>query len=118
MSNNAKTVERRPPPIMSGAILCTIPQAAAMVGRGQTWVYNAIATGQIDGVKSDGRTLVVINSVHRYAAELLPAKLKPHPAFNKARLRERPRPGRDNLNRPDTRRRRKIRGTDVAPTSK
>lgn len=86
-NNPPEPIERQPPPIMPGAILCTIPQAAAMIGRGQTWAYNAIATGQIEAVKSDGRTLVVIESVHRYAAGLPPAKLKPHPAFKTIKRR-------------------------------
>lgn len=85
--SDVKTIKQPPPPVMSGAILCTIPQAAAMVGRGQTWVYNAIAVGQIDAKKSDGRTLVVIESVHRYAAGLPSAKLKPHAAFKTPKRR-------------------------------
>lgn len=80
--SNMETIERVQP-IMPGAILCSIPQAAAMLSRGQTWVYHAIATGQITGVKSDGRTLVVVESLHRYAAGLPPAKLKPHVSFTK-----------------------------------
>jgi hypothetical protein len=58
-------------------ILCRIPQAAAMIGRCERFIYEAIATGQIEAVKSDKRTLVVVASLHRYAAELPPAKIKP-----------------------------------------
>ena len=58
-------------------ILCRIPQAAAMIGRGERFVYEAIATGQIEAVKSDKRTLVVVESLRRYAAELPRAKIKP-----------------------------------------
>jgi hypothetical protein len=58
-------------------ILCRIPQAAAMIGRCERFVYEAIATGRIEAVKSDKRTLVVVESLRRYAAALPPAKIKP-----------------------------------------
>jgi hypothetical protein len=48
-------------------ILCTIPHAAAMIGRGQTFIYGAIADGRIEAVKSDKRTLVVVESLREYA---------------------------------------------------
>jgi hypothetical protein len=64
------------PPIFS-PILCTIPHAAAMIGRGTTFIYEAIATGQIEAVKSDKRTLIVVDSLRRYAASLPHAKIKP-----------------------------------------
>jgi hypothetical protein len=87
-NNPSEPIERQlPPPIMPGAILCTIPQAAAMVGRGQTWAYHAIATGLIEAVKSDGRTLVKIESVRRYVDELPPAKIKPIPKREPLRKR-------------------------------
>jgi hypothetical protein len=60
-------------------ILCSIPQAAAMIARGQTFIYGAIGDGRIEAVKSDKRTLVVVESLRRYAASLPPAKTKPHP---------------------------------------
>jgi hypothetical protein len=82
-NNPPEPIDRHVPPVMPGAILCTIPQAGALVARGQTWVYHAIATGQIRAVKSDGRTLVIIESLHEYAAGLPPARVKPHPAFRK-----------------------------------
>lgn len=58
-------------------ILCTIPQAAATIARGTRFIYEAIATGKIDAVKSDKRTLVVVESLHEYARKLRPAKIKP-----------------------------------------
>ena len=58
-------------------ILCRIPQAAAAIGRGTRFIYEAIATGQIEAVKSDKRTLVVVESLRKYARELKPAKTKP-----------------------------------------
>jgi hypothetical protein len=58
-------------------ILVTIPQAAAFISRGTRFIYEAIATGQIEAVKSDKRTLVVVESLRSYAAALPPAKIKP-----------------------------------------
>ena len=58
-------------------ILCGIPQAAVMIGRGTRFIYEAIATGQIEAVKSDKRTLIVVESLHRYVAKLDRAKIKP-----------------------------------------
>ncbi len=61
-------------------ILCTIPHAAAMIGRGQTFIYGAIGDGRIEAVKSDKRTLVVVESLHRYAASLPRAVIRPMPS--------------------------------------
>ena len=66
-------------------ILCSIPHAATLIGRGQTFIYGAIGDGRIEAVKSDKRTLVVVESLRRYATSLPPAKIKPlkprhHPA--------------------------------------
>jgi hypothetical protein len=58
-------------------ILVTIPDAAAMIGRGITFIYSAIADGTIKAVKSDKRTLVVVESLRAYARGLPPAKIKP-----------------------------------------
>jgi hypothetical protein len=61
-------------------ILCTIPQAAAAIARGTRFIYEAIANGQIEAVKSDKRTLVVMESLKDYVDKLRansPAKIKP-----------------------------------------
>jgi hypothetical protein len=63
--------------IVPGQILCTILQAARTVGRGQRWVYEAMADGRLKGVKSDGRTLIVVESIRAYAAGLPPVSIKP-----------------------------------------
>jgi hypothetical protein len=60
-------------------ILCRIPQAAAMIGRGTRFIYEAIADGRLEAVKSDKRTLVVVRSLQKYAANLRPAKIRPTP---------------------------------------
>ena len=72
MTTSEAITEVSPPPI-----LCRIPQAANMIGRCQRFIYEAIATGQIEAVKSDKRTLVVVESLRKYARELKPAKIKP-----------------------------------------
>jgi hypothetical protein len=58
-------------------ILVTIPNAAHIIGRGVTFIYEAIADGEIAAVKSDKRTLVKVQSLHDYVAALPPAKIKP-----------------------------------------
>jgi hypothetical protein len=58
-------------------ILVSIPQASAMIGRGVQAVYDLIGLGKIQAVKSDGRTLVVVASLHAYAASLPPAVIAP-----------------------------------------
>src|SRR5262249_51148396 len=58
-------------------ILVSIPQASAMIGRGRQAIYDLIGRGKIRAVKSDGRTLVVVESLREYAASLDPAKIAP-----------------------------------------
>jgi hypothetical protein len=58
-------------------ILCSVPQAGAMIGRGVSKIYELIGGGQIRAVKSDGRTLVVVASLHEYADKLPKAIVAP-----------------------------------------
>jgi excisionase family DNA binding protein len=58
-------------------ILVSVPQASQMLGRGVSTIYDLIGAGKIRAVKSDGRTLVVVVSLHEYAATLPPAKIAP-----------------------------------------
>lgn len=67
-------------------LLCSVEAAMAIIGRGQTFILDAIATGKIQAVKSDRRTLIVIKSLHAYVASLPPAELKPD---NRERRRNR-----------------------------
>ena len=85
--SNQETVQRQVPPLWPGALVCSIPQAAAMIGRGTRFIYEAIATEQIKAVKSDGRTLVVVASLHEYLARQSPPKIKPMLKREPARLR-------------------------------
>ena len=59
-------------------ILCSIPQAATMLGRGVTAIYRLIGDGEIRAVKSNGRTLLFVSSLHEYANKLQKANVKPH----------------------------------------
>jgi hypothetical protein len=58
-------------------ILVPVKQASAMIGRGTQAIYDLIGGGKIRAVKSDGRTLIVVESLHEYAASLPPAKVAP-----------------------------------------
>jgi hypothetical protein len=58
-------------------ILCSIPQASAMIGRGIGAIYTLIGDGEIEAKKSSGRTLIVVESLRRYAAKLPDAKIRP-----------------------------------------
>jgi len=69
------------------AILCSIPDAALMIGRSRGFIYEAISTGKIEAVKSDKRTLVVVASLHAYAAALPRAKIRPMAKRQPERLR-------------------------------
>jgi hypothetical protein len=41
-----------------------------MIGRGVSTIYELIGSGKIRAVKSDGRTLIVVESLHKYADSL------------------------------------------------
>jgi hypothetical protein len=68
-------------------ILCSIPQASAMIGRGTQAIYDLIGSNQIRAVKSGGRTLILVESLHEYAASLPPAKVRPPRSRRYLRLR-------------------------------
>jgi hypothetical protein len=63
-------------PILPGQILCNVSQAAGTISRCTRWVYDALSDGRLRGVKSDGRTLVIVESLHEYIASLPPVQLK------------------------------------------
>jgi hypothetical protein len=58
-------------------ILCSIPQASALIGRGVGAIYELIGNGKIRAVKSNGRTLIWVESLHEYAEGLPKAEVKP-----------------------------------------
>jgi hypothetical protein len=68
-------------------ILVSITHASEMIGRGTQAIYDLIGGGKIRAVKSDGRTLIVVDSLREYAATLPPAKVKPPRNRRPLRLR-------------------------------
>jgi excisionase family DNA binding protein len=62
---------------MSDPILIAINDAAASIGISRRTIYELIAADKITAVKSGGRTLVVYETLKRYAANLPVAKFKP-----------------------------------------
>ena len=56
-------------------LLAPIKQACAIIGRGQSALYELLGAGKIRAVKSDNQTLVVVESLREYAASLPPAKI-------------------------------------------
>jgi hypothetical protein len=63
-----------------------------MLGRGVSTIYEFIADGKIRAVKSDGRTLVVVVSLHEYVASLPSAKIARRPKRKPQHLREKETP--------------------------
>jgi hypothetical protein len=58
-------------------LLCSIQAGTAIIGRSERFIIDAIVRGQIQAVKSDRRTLLVVQSLKDYVATLIenyPAK--------------------------------------------
>lgn len=55
-------------------LLCSVAAATAIIGRGERFIIDAIARGQLQAVKSDRRTLLIVQSLRDYVATLPPAK--------------------------------------------
>jgi hypothetical protein len=55
-------------------LLCSIQAGTAIIGRSERFIIDAIARGYIQAVKSDRRTLLVVQSLKDYVAKLPPAK--------------------------------------------
>jgi hypothetical protein len=64
-------------------ILLPIDRAADMIGKCRRSVYQLIASDQLEAVKSGRNTLVVYESIKRYAAGLPAAKFKQYPSQTK-----------------------------------
>ena len=48
-----------------------------MIGRGVAAIYELMGAGKIRAVKSNGRTLILVASLHAYANSLPDAKIAP-----------------------------------------
>lgn len=62
-------------PPQAEVLAVTIADAGRVTGLGRTSIYEAINGGDLDAVKSGGRTLVLMASIRRYLASL--PRLKP-----------------------------------------
>jgi hypothetical protein len=69
-------------------IAVSIPQAAQMIGRGIATIYELLGRKEIEGVKSDGRTLVKVTSLQAYIDRCPEAQITPRPRRKPRHLRE------------------------------
>jgi hypothetical protein len=60
-------------------LLCSIQAGITILGRSERFIIDAIARGELKAVKSDRRTLLVVQSLKDYVASLPPAKGTPNP---------------------------------------
>jgi hypothetical protein len=58
-------------------LLVPVKQACTIIGRGQSALYELIGAKKIKAVKSDGRTLIVVESLYKYVNGLREAKIAP-----------------------------------------
>jgi len=58
-------------------ILVSVPHACAYIGRGVAALYELIGDGKVEAKKSDGRTLIVYESLVKYANDLPRAVIAP-----------------------------------------
>jgi hypothetical protein len=68
-------------------LLCSIKAGQTIIGRSERFIIDAIARGKIKAVKSDRRTLLVVQSLKDYVATLIanhPAKGTKNPPSNRA----------------------------------
>jgi hypothetical protein len=61
-------------------LLCSIQAGTAIIGRSERFIIDAIARGKLKAVKSDRRTLLVVQSLRDYVASLPPAKGTKNPS--------------------------------------
>jgi hypothetical protein len=54
-------------------LLCSIQAGTAVIGRSERFIIDAIARGKLKAVKSDRRTLLIVESLKDYVASLPPA---------------------------------------------
>lgn len=69
-------------------ILVSIPQGCQMIGRGVATMYELIGAGKVKAVKSDNRTLLVVESLREYARSLALATVAPPRKRAPKRLRQ------------------------------
>jgi hypothetical protein len=70
--NESNTIRKEVTPLM-----VSIPQTCAIINRGTAAVYELLGAGKIKAKKSDGRTLVIYESLIQYMHDLPDAKIAP-----------------------------------------
>jgi hypothetical protein len=65
-------------------LLCSIQAGTAIIGRSERFIIDAIARGKLQAVKSDRRTLLVVQSLRDYVATLPAAKGTKNPSRSHA----------------------------------
>jgi hypothetical protein len=75
-------------------LLCSVQAATAIIGRSERFIIDAIARGTLRAVKSDRRTLLVVQSLKDYVAGLPAAKGTINPT--RPRVTSRPHAGGGN----------------------
>lgn len=51
-------------------LLCSIQAGTAIIGRSERFIIDAIARGELQAVKSNRRTLLIVQSLKDYVAKL------------------------------------------------
>jgi hypothetical protein len=69
-------------------LLLSVPQTSQTIGRCVATVYDLIGAGVLDARKSDGRTLVTMESIKHYVADLPKAEIMPRPKRKPQHLRQ------------------------------
>jgi hypothetical protein len=60
-------------------IAVSIPQAAQMIGRGIATIYDLLGRKEIEGIKSDGRSLIKVSSLQAYIDRCQKMEIAPRP---------------------------------------
>jgi hypothetical protein len=69
-------------------LLCSIQAGTAITGRSERFIIDGIARGLFKAVKSDRRTLLVVQSLKDYVDRLPAAKGTPNPSRRRVGLEE------------------------------
>jgi hypothetical protein len=69
-------------------ILCSIPQGCQMLSIGTQGMYDLIGAGEVEAVKRGTRTLLVVESLRRYAKKLPAAVIAPPRQRKPQRMRQ------------------------------
>jgi len=69
-------------------LLVSIPQTCQLVGRCTATIYELLGSGLLEAKKSDNRTLVTMESIKRYVADLPKAKVASRPKRKPQHLRQ------------------------------